>query len=375
LNLRDKNAVRDSILSLSTLGKPRTKSIDDEIRENIRKYGDVTGDLWNYVTILGAQLSRPPFDPYRESIDTHVYIGRSRRIELSMPLIVDARGVTEKRSLDALNNSLNKLSENGIAIGLVSETSAKDRRYKFFQKIDYKDDGIIQGADGLFMEYKSRDSIVEVEKLRKSFACPLVVEVDHKFADYTRELIDVGVDGILVDSEKINKGERYRGKHAISIIHNASRLINSYNGQDTNLIVAGNVNNAGMIVKAIALGANAICYDTTSLIADACSSDQDIDSNSVAETIYKHVLATKKELEELPASAGYSRLRNLSTHDLRTSNLKVSLQGDIKIEGLERTHREILVEELDSLLKDKELQIDGKERDEFLEKVLSKMEV
>ena len=52
-------------------------SIDDDIRHNNQnKISHETVNLWDYVTALGAQLSRPPYDPYREKINLDTIIGK-----------------------------------------------------------------------------------------------------------------------------------------------------------------------------------------------------------------------------------------------------------------------------------------------------------
>ena len=42
-----------------------------------------TEDLWDCITALGAQLSRPPYDPYREIIDLDISIGRRQCLQQS----------------------------------------------------------------------------------------------------------------------------------------------------------------------------------------------------------------------------------------------------------------------------------------------------
>jgi hypothetical protein len=64
LNNSEKFLIRKSILELARTGLPRSNSIDDDIRHNNQnKISYETVNLWDYVTALGAQLSRPAYDP------------------------------------------------------------------------------------------------------------------------------------------------------------------------------------------------------------------------------------------------------------------------------------------------------------------------
>jgi hypothetical protein len=67
LNDADKFIIRKAVLELAKTGKPRSTSIDDEVRKT-HEINFKAINLWDYVTAIGAQLSRPPYDPYRETI-------------------------------------------------------------------------------------------------------------------------------------------------------------------------------------------------------------------------------------------------------------------------------------------------------------------
>ena len=77
MNIKEKFIIRSSILELAETGLPRNISIDDKIRLE-QKRGDEpkTEDLWDCITALGAQLSRPPYDPYREIINLDISVGQ-----------------------------------------------------------------------------------------------------------------------------------------------------------------------------------------------------------------------------------------------------------------------------------------------------------
>ncbi len=109
--------------------------------------------------------------------------------------------------------------------------------------------------------------------MRKEFDGPILVEVDNSFEKYLGPILDAGADGIIANTIKIKNKSKYKEMHAIKVIHDIRGAINQYYAGKENdgavLIVAGDVNNTGRIVRAAALGADIIGYSTSLLIANA----------------------------------------------------------------------------------------------------------
>ena len=59
MNDADKFMIRKAVLELAKTGTPRFTSIDDDVR-NLPNVNSKAINLWDYVTAIGAQLSRPP---------------------------------------------------------------------------------------------------------------------------------------------------------------------------------------------------------------------------------------------------------------------------------------------------------------------------
>ena len=141
MNIKEKFIIRSSILELAETGLPRNVSIDDKIRLE-QKNGDEpkTEDLWNCITALGAQLSRPPYDPYREIINLDISIGRRQcpnKVILSMPLIIyDNDMQIDETTLESLHVALNKLKNFNTNLGLISENRIKNRNYPHFRRLN-----------------------------------------------------------------------------------------------------------------------------------------------------------------------------------------------------------------------------------------------
>ncbi|MDH3341872.1 MAG: hypothetical protein OEL84_11405 [Nitrosopumilus sp.] len=373
MRLNEKAIIRKSILELCNTGLPRKKSTDDVIRTIREKSGsEKEGNLWEYVVALGAQLSRPPFDPYREKIKLTTKIGRKgdQKVSLKMPILIYGEFDLSQSSKDALVLALNDLDDNRTTVGLISKDEPCDeRKYPHFQILS--DINKLADPDGIVLEYIGVKTEEKIEKIRKEFDGPILVEVDEYFAYYTAKLLELGADGILVNTDNIAKSEKYKGKHAIAIIHDAKLAINEfYRGKENDgacLVVAGDVNNAGKMVKAAGLGADVIGYDTSLLIAKVGHhSENFFDEEITAQKIFNHMIATKSELTGIPAALGYSDFHNLSPSDFRTSSIKASMQGNIPLEGVDKTYRNIVEEILDEYIDTKNISIDQQQKQKII---------
>ena len=411
MNNSEKFLIRKSILELARTGMPRSTSIDDDIRHNNQnKNSYETVNLWDYVTALGAQLSRPAYDPYREAINLDTTIGRnsSYNVNLTIPLLIYENMLFSNEVLEAVHRTLNRLAEEGNVLGFVSEdeiknTTANKRKYPWFKKISSNTTAKscqIDSSQGIVLEYEDHNSIKLLKNLRKEFEYPILVDISNIFPNCINEILDTGVDGIIVDTEKVKKrNEIYKSKHAIAVIHDTrnalneySKMVNKKNGsnlhQDCNnnnnnienchitpevtLVIAGDVNTTGKIIKSVALGADIIGYSTSMLIAYAemIFSNRIFEIDFVTERVYRHMIATKEEIKGIPAALGYSNFHNLTPSDLRTSSIEASLQGDILLEGVDKTYYEIIDGILDEYIEENRIQINLEERKKILESLV-----
>ena len=389
MNDADKFIIRKAILELAKTGTPRFTSIDDEVR-NLYNINSKAINLWDFVTAIGAQLSRPPYDPYRETISLDISIGRkrSRKVILNIPLIIYGNIAIHYSSLESVHVALNRLAENGNVLGLISEieintTKDNKRKYPLFKKVHFDiNDGLEDykksHPEGLMLQYKDETSLKMLQNFRKEFDGPLLVDVSEVFPLYIKTILEEGADGIIVDTDKVTKNERYKGKHAIAVIHDAKKAINDYyKGREENdddnaiLVIAGDVNSAGKIVKAAALGANVVGYSTSMLIAHSnMYSEKPSDVSSIADNVYRHMVGTKGEIKGIPAALGYSDFHNLSPSDLRTSSIDASIQGDIPLEGIDRTYKEMIEQVVNEYVSEKGIKLNSSETQEVVRSIV-----
>jgi hypothetical protein len=390
LNDADKFIIRKAVLELAKTGTPRFTSIDDDVR-NLPNVNSKAINLWDYVTAIGAQLSRPPYDPYRETISLDISIGRkrSRKVILDIPLIIYGNIAIHYSSLESVHLALNQLAEKGNVLGLISEieiNSTRDnkRKYPLFKKVPCSPNGSLEEdykksyPEGLVLEYKDETSLMILQNFRKEFDGPILVDVSEVFPLYIKTILEEGADGIIIDTNKVTKNKIYQGKHAIAVISDARKAINDYyKGREENdddnaiLVIAGDVNSAGKIVKAAALGANVVGYSTSMLIAHSnMYSEKPSDISSIAENVYRHMLGTKGEIKGIPAALGYSDFHNISPSDLRTSSIDASLQGNIPLEGIDRTYKDMIEEVVNEYVSEKGIKLNSSETQQVLRSIV-----
>ena len=386
MNVKEKYIIRSSILELAETGLPRDISIDEKINLE-QKNGDrtKTANLWDYITALGAQLSRPPYDPYREIIDLDISIGRRQclnKVILSMPLIIyDNDTEIDETTLESLHIALNGIkSIDNTNLGLISKNRIENRNYPHFRRINERTAVIEEeegdyGAEGLVFQCENDKSLQFLNFLRKEFDGPILVEVDNSFQRYIEPLLNAGADGIIANTIKIISKSKDNEIHAIKVIHDIRCAINEYYAGKENdgavLVVAGDVNNTGKIVKAAALGADIIGYSTSLLIANAAHHHEiQPNLNTVSDRIYKHLMATKGELKGVPAALGYSNFYNLSPVDLCTSSIEASVQAEIAIEGTNKTYRQTIEEFIHKYTTEEELDLNISQKQELVEYLL-----
>ena len=391
MNDADKFIIRKAVLELAKTGTPRFTSIDDDVR-NLPNVNSKAINLWDYVTAIGAQLSRPPYDPYRETISLDISIGRktSRKVTLNIPLIIYGNIAIPYSSLESVHLALNHLAEKGNVLGLISEieiNSTRDnkRKYPLFKKVrGSNNDSVEQDykksyPEGLVLEYTDETSLMILQNFRKEFDGPILVDVSEVFPLYIKTILEEGADGIIIDTNKVTKNEIYQGKHAIAVISDARKAINDYykgreeNVDDDNaiLVIAGDVNSAGKIVKAAALGANVVGYSTSMLIANSnMYSEKPSDVSSIADNVYRHMIGTKGEIKGIPAALGYSDFHNISASDLRTSSIDASLQGNIPLEGIDRTYKDMIEEVINEYVSEKGIKLNASETQHVLRSIV-----
>jgi hypothetical protein len=82
------------------------------------------------------------------------------------------------------------------------------------------------------------------------------------------------------------------------------------------------------------------------------------------------MVGTKGEIKGIPAALGYSDFHNISPSDLRTSSIDASLQGNIPLEGIDRTYKDIIEEVVNEYVREKGIKLDSSETQQVLRSIV-----
>ena len=89
-----------------------------------------------------------------------------------------------------------------------------------------------------------------------------------------------------------------------------------------------------------------------------------------ADNVYRHMLGTKGEIKGIPAALGYSDFHNISPSDLRTSSIDASLQGNIPLEGIDRTYKDMIQEVVNEYVSEKGIKLNSSETQQVLRSIV-----
>lgn len=240
----------------------------------------------------GAQVTRPSIDPYREPVDTQVYLP-GLGIRLSQPLIFTVHQTYPPEFRRAAVRAAYNL---GLLAYIYGEAVLEPDLHGYSERVllDY-----MHGEMGEYLVLVgSGQNIGELAKILKitSSTDPRLLE-SLGWGDIAGVLVDedhetpIEVATSLVDKEL--RKLRYDGKP----LRDHATLLSS----------SRRVRGADDIFKLLALGADAVAISDAALIASGCVDDA-IPENVIYERLENLALALQKEVKLLAGAAGVSRL-------------------------------------------------------------------
>lgn len=308
---------------------------------------------WDAITIYGAQLSRPPYDPYRENIDLSLKLrGSHQGLILDSPIIIG----TDCTTTQAAHDALNALGEQGIVYAAISsfipERYKSERKYRVILKSADQANADEKFADGFLTEFEGG----AINRLKLT-GKPILAYA--RQPEQIAQILYAGADAVVVDVSGTPMEQ-------LTKIITAKKLFAEYfRGADIykTLIIADGPNDSGKVVKTIAMGAataHGVVYDIEALFgavaAEAVGNIERANGgfslSDASALIMNYLAGTMVELTQLTAAPGYSRIHNVSHADLRTSSPEVSLATGILMEGLNESwfdfHKRMLEQEFRS---------------------------
>ncbi|MEM1550670.1 MAG: glutamate synthase-related protein [Candidatus Bathyarchaeia archaeon] len=367
--------------------------------------------------ILCAQTSRPPIDSYREPCGTDVTIGgrfnKNAALHLPVPIIINAMsfGAISKEAKIAVARGASML---GIPVntgegGMLPEERLEAKKLiaqyasgrfgisaESLNAADAIEIKIGQGAKagmgGLLMAEKvvgevakirgipegtdavsparhmdivgPEDLKMKIEQLREitDWKKPIFVKYSPgRVSDDVKIAAKAGADAIVIDGKQAGTGAapdivlEEAGLPTIAAIVEADRGLRQIGlRHEVKLIASGGIRTGADIVKALALGADAVGIATGVLIAMGCTvcglcntgrcprgiATQDLELRKrlnieeASRRIYNYLSAIVKEVKMLTQLAGKTHIRNLDKEDLRALTYDAAKITGVKLAGL-----------------------------------------
>jgi glutamate synthase domain-containing protein 2/glutamate synthase domain-containing protein 3/NAD-dependent dihydropyrimidine dehydrogenase PreA subunit len=370
------------------------------------------------LVVLCAQTSRPPIDSYREPCGTDVYIrGRYNKdvlLHLPIPIIINAMsfGAISKEAKIAVARGASLL---GIPVntgegGMLPEERLNAKKLiaqyasgRFGVSAEYlniadaieikigqgakagmggllmaekvvgdvaKIRGILEGVDAVsparHMDIVGPEDLkMKIEQLREitEWKKPIFVKYSPgRISDDVKIAAKAGADAIVVDGKQAGTGAapevalEEAGLPTIASIVEADRGLREIGLRyDVKLIASGGIRTGSDIVKALALGADAVGIATGTLVAMGCTTcglcdtgkcprgiatqDPDLrkrlNVDDASQRIYNYLSATMREVRTLTQLVGKTHIQNLDKEDLRALTYDAAKITGTKLVGLD----------------------------------------
>ncbi len=342
--LRDKKYYRGPVLEAAK-GGTIPHSIDSRLRGM-----PVVVDPWDAITILGAQLCRPPYDAYRERVDTSLGIGTDKnKLTLGSPVLLGTENGVSSAAYTIVHDALEALGGQGSIYAVISPFVPAKYQISRNYAVILRENGANE-SDRNFADAFSTQHDPEKIKQLQAYGKPVLVYTQNP--GEVPYVLDTGADAIIF---VLPPGSLEQLK---AIIAAKQQFADYFRGTDIDrkLVFANGINDSGRLMKAIAMGAvsaHGAVYDIPILINTTLkklAGSNGEYSRDLSKIVENLLLGTHVEITQLSGAPGYSRYDNLSHDDLRTSDPEVSLVTGIAMEGLNVTwfdwHKAILEAEL-----------------------------
>jgi len=267
--------------------------------------------ICDYIVCDGAQVTRPSIDPYREPIETEVFLC-TNRMRLSIPMIL-----TQSSGMpNTLRTAFVKAAYNlGLLVDLGPNTLPPEARgYEERVLIDARNVHGLEGFAGLVADVSSlNEGGDRLRLLKHEFGIPLFVRLPPVDDTSTiLEAADFGADAVIIDEDVPVEGENLPLEVAVSEADRALKR-RKVDGEPVrsrlSLIAASSrVRGADDIFKLMGLGADCVGLSEAALIAIGCVGGilPKLSAEILQERLENFMLAVQKELKLLAGAAGVS---------------------------------------------------------------------
>ncbi len=241
----------------------------------------------------GAQVTRPSIDPYREPIETQIYLA-DMRIRISIPVILAVTTETPKEFIKAFVRA---------AYNMGTLTFLHDMSVENDEIINYQD-GII-ATENMLLD----DCVAYVGEKRKKASKPFFFRIpstDNR--DAVVKAIQAGADALLIDEDL---GADVPLEIAVSSVDKFLKEyrdgIESVRNRVGVIACSRRIRGADDVFKLMGLGADCVALSKAALIATGLETGKE-DVETVQERLENFLVALQKEIKLLAGAAGVSCL-------------------------------------------------------------------
>ncbi|MEM4182436.1 MAG: glutamate synthase-related protein [Candidatus Caldarchaeum sp.] len=263
----------------------------------------------------GAQVTRPSIDPYREPVETHVYLCRGK-IRLSMPVVI-------KLHLNHPPPFSEPIIQAGYCMGIIVDASETEcEKYQKYGEVLLADARL--SAKGGYAGYVS--NFYGMRKLEG----PVFVKTSpmEKYP-WLKHAAELGLDGVYID-EEIGGGTPL--EVGISVVDQELRAMGLRN--EVSVVAGGwSVRGSDDIYKLVALGADAVVISKAVEYAVGYP-EHKIFGDVLRERVENLLVGIQRELKLLAGAAGVSSILNSLVGNrelLRAVELEKSLRQKLGV--------------------------------------------
>ena len=252
----------------------------------------------DYLVSDGAQVTRPSIDPYREPIETEIYLA-GLKIRLSMPVIL---AVTPEAPTEYVGAFVRAAYNMGI-LTYVHDSNPPAEALEGYEESIITTDVTASGYAGYVGEKRPYNN-----SFNSIFLFRIPSTENHELV---ARAVEAGADAILVDEDL---GGDVPLEIAVSEIDRTLKTMREYGDEPLrsriNLVACSSrIRGADDVFKLMGLGADCVALSKAFLIAAGLTAKSGkISQETVQERIENFLLALQKEIKLLAGAAGVSCL-------------------------------------------------------------------
>jgi len=256
----------------------------------------------------GAQVTRPSIDPYREPVETHVYLFGGT-LRLSMPIGIS--GLADLRE-EHVNEVVKACYRMGVIVDLYGLTSIPNAAVARSPYVIFPE-ACISGSHPIVQMVVSSDDVgnLEVERLMSRGAYIVARVPPCEDSEFFKSLWSLGFKALIID-ESLDDARASTLELATAICDRAAKSVMvggiPLRYRVSLLVASDRIRGSPDAFKLMGLGADVVLISECWKIAT--NYQPDLDGKVLAERLEYFILGIQKELKLLAGAAGVGSIRS-----------------------------------------------------------------